>query len=73
MILLTSGTTDVPRRVPATHGNVLATCFSSGMGARPDHQVTAGSARLPPTSYSVWRRIIESLISGGSAIVATAL
>ena len=26
MILLTSGTTDVPRRVPATHANVLATC-----------------------------------------------
>ena len=71
MILLTSGTTDVPRRVPATHGNVLATC-AARVQARRLAPRDRGLATAPAYFVLGLARIIESLISGGSAVVATA-
>jgi len=71
MILLTSGTTDVPRRVPVTHGNVLATC-SARVRARRLTPHDRGLSTAPPYFVLGLARVIESLISGGSAIVASA-
>ena len=71
MILLTSGTPDVPRRVPATHGNVLATC-SARVRARGLSPRDRGLSTAPAYFVLGLARIIESLISGGSAILATA-
>jgi acyl-CoA synthetase (AMP-forming)/AMP-acid ligase II len=72
MILLTSGTTDVPQRVPATHGNVLATCsartLTRGMSPRD-----RGLSTAPAYFVLGLARVIEPLISGGSVIVTTAL
>lgn len=71
MILLTSGTTDVPRRVPVTHANVLATC-SARVRARRLTTQDRGLSTAPPYFVLGLARVIESLISGGSAIVASA-
>jgi acyl-CoA synthetase (AMP-forming)/AMP-acid ligase II len=71
MILLTSGTTDVPRRVPATHRNMLATC-SARVRARRLTRCDRGLTAAPAYFVLGLARIIESLISGGSAIVAPA-
>ena len=71
MVLLTSGTTDVPQRVPATHGNVLATC-SARVRARRLTPQDRGLSTAPAYFVLGMARIIESLISGGSAIVSTA-
>jgi oxalate---CoA ligase len=71
MILLTSGTTDVSRRVPATHGALLATC-SARTRARGLTPRDRGLSSAPAYFVLGLARIIESLISGRSAIVATA-
>ncbi len=72
MILLTSGTTDAPRRVPATHANLLATC-SARVRARGLSKGDRGLSTAPAYFVLGLARVIESLISGGSAIVVTAL
>ncbi|MGH2616074.1 MAG: AMP-binding protein, partial [Thermomicrobiales bacterium] len=71
MILLTSGTTDVPRRVPTLHGNVLATC-SARVRARRLSPRDRGLSPAPAYFVLGLARVIESLISGGSAIVTGA-
>jgi oxalate---CoA ligase len=71
MILLTSGTTDVARRVPATHGNVLATCSTRTRARCLTHR-DRGLSTAPAYFVLGLARIIEALISGGSTIVATA-
>ena len=54
MILLTSGTTDLPRLVPAVHRHVLDTC-SARVKARRLAQHDRGLSTARPTSCSVWR------------------
>ena len=71
MILLTSGTTDVPQRVPATHRDMLATC-SARVRARRLTRHDRGLTAAPAYFVLGLARIIESLLSGGSVIVATA-
>src|SRR4051794_3026316 len=70
-ILLTSGTTDVPRRVPATHRNMLATC-SARVRVRCLTHRDRGLSTAPAYFVLGLARIIEALISGGSTILATA-
>jgi acyl-CoA synthetase (AMP-forming)/AMP-acid ligase II len=69
MILLTSGTTDRPRRVPVSHGMLLDTCAARvairGFTAR-DRCLNAA----PGYFVLGISRTAEALICGGSAIVA---
>ena len=69
MILLTSGTTERPRRVPVTHGLLLDTCAARvairGFTPRDRCLNTAPGYFVLGIS-----RTAEALISGGSALVA---
>jgi acyl-CoA synthetase (AMP-forming)/AMP-acid ligase II len=71
MILLTSGTTDVPRLVPAIHRHVLDTCLARAK-ARRLSQCDRGLSSAPAYFVLGLARVIESLLGGGSAIVTTA-
>jgi acyl-CoA synthetase (AMP-forming)/AMP-acid ligase II len=71
LILLTSGTTDQPRRVPATHGNLLATC-SARVHARQLSARDRGLSAAPAYFVLGLARVVESLIAGGSVIVTSA-
>ena len=71
LILLTSGTTDQPRRVPATHGNLLLTC-SARVHARQLSAHDRGLSSAPAYFVLGLARVAESLIAGGSVIVTSA-
>ena len=71
LILLTSGTTDAPRLVPATHRNVLLTC-AARVRVRKLTSRDRGLSSAPAYFVLGLARVAESLISGGSAIVTTA-
>ena len=71
LVLLTSGTTDRPRRVPATHRNVLSTC-SARVRARRLSPHDRGLSSAPAYFVLGLARVVESLIAGGSAIVTSA-
>jgi acyl-CoA synthetase (AMP-forming)/AMP-acid ligase II len=71
LILLTSGTTDQPRRVPVTHRALLDT----RSGRVIDGKLTPrdrGLCTSPAYFVLGLARVAESLISGGSALVASA-
>ena len=71
LILLTSGTTARPRLVPASHQALFETCEERARIRR----YTPGDRGLhsAPLHFVVGlSRIVEALIAGGSAIVATA-
>ncbi len=71
LILLTSGTTDQPRRVPATHRNLLSTCSARVM-ARNLTTRDRGLNSAPAYFVLGLARVAESLIAGGSVIVVSA-
>jgi acyl-CoA synthetase (AMP-forming)/AMP-acid ligase II len=71
LILLTSGTTDQPRRVPATHRNLLSTC-SARVRVRRLGSRDRGLSSAPAYFVLGLARVAESLISGGSVIVTSA-
>jgi acyl-CoA synthetase (AMP-forming)/AMP-acid ligase II len=70
LILLTSGTTDRPRRVPVRHDALLATC-SARVTIRALGRRDRGLSSAPAYFVLGLSRIAESLLGGGSVIVAT--
>jgi acyl-CoA synthetase (AMP-forming)/AMP-acid ligase II len=70
MILLTSGTTDVPRSAPVTHGNVLAVCSVRAITRRITPR-DRGLCTAPAYFVIGLAQIMEALITGGSAIVTS--
>jgi acyl-CoA synthetase (AMP-forming)/AMP-acid ligase II len=71
LILLTSGTTDDPRLAPATHRQLLETC-AARVTIRNLTPQDRGLSAAPAYFVLGLARVIESLISGGSVIVASA-
>jgi acyl-CoA synthetase (AMP-forming)/AMP-acid ligase II len=69
MILLTSGTTERPRCVPASHQALLEACWARAKARHLSRQDRALSC-APAYFVLGLARVIESLLVGGSAIVA---
>ena len=61
LILLTSGTTDVPRRVPAATRQRTGDMFGTGAGHGGSRRATAGSSSAPAYFVLGLARVVESL------------
>ncbi len=70
LILMTSGTTDRPRRVPVSHSALLLTC-AARVQARKLTPRDRGLSSAPAYFVLGLARVAESLIAGGSAIVTS--